>query len=140
MPVTYTFDDPLVVVTGGGDAEIQDFLDCFDRAAGDPRFRPGMKLLVLDEGSAVDPGPHAEKFAADLATVLVGRYTPRMAVVVQKPVHYGIGRMLMVHGERYGLRFHVFLDEEEARTWLLSDDPPASGDPVEHRSVADEGG
>ena len=85
----------------------------------DSPWRDEMRgLLVLDEGSAFSPT------AEDIGTVvaLMNRILEledvRIAIVVAKIVHYGIGRVLEARiGPRDG-RVRVFLRAEAAREWL----------------------
>ena len=42
----------------------------------------------------------------------------RTCMIVNKPVHYGIGRMINAFCEMSGVPFEIFWDEESALLWL----------------------
>lgn len=47
----------------------------------------------------------------------------RTCMLVDKPVHYGIGRMIHAFCEMAGVHFGIFWDEESALMWLRTGNP-----------------
>jgi hypothetical protein len=75
-------------------------------------------LVILDEGSAFSPKRDEIKVVQVLMETILSDERVRIAIVVAKIVHYGIGRVFesrVGHGEG---RVRVFLKEEAARQWL----------------------
>jgi len=59
----------------------------------------------------------ARQVASQLA-VLQSKGVVRTCMLVNKPVHYGIGRMINAFCEMSGVSFGIFWDEESAFLWL----------------------
>lgn len=75
-------------------------------------------LLILDEGSAFSPTRDDISTLTRLLDTILSDGRVRIAIVVTKIVHYGIGRVLEARADRGGGRVRVFLREEAARQWL----------------------
>ncbi len=92
-----------------------------DAALADPRFRPGLKILIDHRASNLSGLTHDEVRARAEWFVSRARQlgAARIAYVAVKPVNYGIERMIEVlASDGRGYEIAVFYDEEEARTWL----------------------
>lgn len=62
----------------------------------------------------------------NLATFVLNYLKPpyRVAIVVSQDVHFGLSRMFSILGEQAGVARRVFRDYEQARDWLLGEEPP----------------
>jgi hypothetical protein len=58
------------------------------------------------------------KEVANQLGVLQQKGVERTCMLVDKPVHYGIGRMIHAFCEMSGVRFGIFWDEQSALMWL----------------------
>jgi len=89
-------------------------------AIADPRFRPGLCLLI-DRRLATDEANSAEmrSRAKFLASLLPLGISHRCALVAgPRPHQYGMARMEAAHLEFQGLEMEVFCDVNEALLWL----------------------
>ena len=84
-------------------------------------FSSMRSFLIIDQHSAFDPSKEELAQIAELFLSLLAGQDLRIAVVVSKLVHYGIGRMVEALAGTQGDRFRVFMEEEEARAWLAGD-------------------
>jgi len=76
-------------------------------------------VLVLDEGSAFSPTREGIRELTGLMDEAVSKEGARIAIVVSRIVHYGIGRIIEARYPHAGM-VRVFLREEAARQWLES--------------------
>ena len=75
-------------------------------------------LLIMDGGSTFSPTREGIRTLSTLMDEILSAEGVRIAIVVSKVVHYGIGRVIEARVEHGGERVRVFLKEEAARTWL----------------------
>jgi len=76
-----------------------------------------LHLLVVDEGSTFSPTRDGIKVLAGLMDRILEKDGARIAIVVTRIVHYGIGRIIEARAG-HGGQVRVFLKEEAARQWL----------------------
>ncbi len=109
----------LVSVTLTGPVGFAEFIAGFKRMLGLPDFRPGLKILVdmLEHVHQVD-----SEDIRRIATVFVENgealRDTEVAVVVGRPVSYGLLRMLQAFVEDAPFRFFVFYSRSEAEEAL----------------------
>ena len=93
-------------------------------ALADPRFRPGMKIL-LDYALLDWSGMSAQDVRARAAAaVRIGRQLgdARIAIIVGRPVEFGVGRMAQAYTEEsLAAEIGLFYSAEEAREWLRNE-------------------
>lgn len=83
-----------------------------------PSLYGGKKLLIIDYGTKFSPSTeNVREFAQHIHTLFTDIFT-RIALVVQKNFHYGLGRIAEVFSKAGEHQFGVFRDESEARKWL----------------------
>lgn len=125
MPVEAAFEleidekRDLVVVTLTGPLGASDFLAGFDRMLAHPAFHPGNRVLV-------DMLAHEHTLTSEdidhIAGVMVSTGDAFrgsvVAVVVAKPVSYGMLRMLQIKISEVPFSFFVFYDLQEAEKAL----------------------
>ncbi len=79
----------------------------------------GHQLLVVDAtDSKQSPSAEDLQAVAAFASTLLGRITPKIALVVPDDFRFGLGRMLEIFGEDAGLEFRVFHKRLDALNWL----------------------
>jgi hypothetical protein len=121
MPVGIVVDEQegLILATADSLTTIGELVASFKGLAECPEFRPGMKILLdmtdyVHQATAQDVRRIAEE---------LGRYSQRMpgqevAVVVSKPVVYGMLRMLQALVGDLPFQLHVTYDREDAKRRL----------------------
>jgi hypothetical protein len=122
--ITFSGDPEEVQVTISNHVTYDDVRSYLQDLLGDPRWRPGMDLLV-DVGAAdvadltsTDIMRFAELFAEHGTQMGGGRH----AIVASDPVRFGLARMWGTYAESSGAAFTsaVFDSVERAREWLRS--------------------
>lgn len=119
MPLSYQFEGSLLHVVVEGTYEFADVEKLFQAACADPAYPERAFVLVDGRQSEANPSADDMQQMVRLAASMGARLGPRVALVVTRDLHFGLGRMLGAFGERHGLRFETFRDLEEARAWLI---------------------
>ena len=76
------------------------------------------KLIIIDPSSDYSPSREELQQFIDSIRFLLENAFSRIALVVSRDFHYGLGRMTEVFSEVENGQFRVFHDEQEARSWL----------------------
>ena len=109
-----------VTITTSGPASAEGLLDFVKDLVGDPRFRPGMLILV--DHMAIDPTTITAtdvRAQADTVIRLDDRIGPsKVAIVVPNPLAFGYARMYELHAARAQVESQVFYSRNEALAWL----------------------
>ena len=129
MGLTYTRSDDLVLVSAqaGEPFDVEEIWSIFSeiRSGHDPG-RP-LRILIVDPGSEFNPSAADVKRVVGLWSGLFEGVPTRVALVVARDLHYGLGRMIAVFAEGIHLPFGLFREEEAARAWLAEPESrPAS--------------
>jgi hypothetical protein len=110
-------------------------MSLFSEIVGDPRFSPGMPILIdyrgLDERRA--PNAEVERLSRFITSLDAQLGDSKLAAVVPDTVAYGIGRMSQAHIDSR-LRIRIYFDHDEAVEWLGAERPA-----VERSSLAAPG-
>jgi len=89
-------------------------------------WTPGLRtLLVIDRGSALTLSKDDTRRIAEVLRSILRNQRLRIALVVSRQLHYGIGRVLEVTSGTGGRRFRVFMEEGAAHDWLGETEPTA---------------
>ena len=120
MPVTYSWDGPLLRLTLAGTYEPEDIVRQFQAALADPRAVEKAALLVdLARSESIGTrSPGQIRFVAQALEPHTARIRGRCAIVAPEDVQFGLGRMGSVYSESVGVETEVFRTEDEALTWL----------------------
>lgn len=121
MGVSYKIEKDIAVVTNSGSFSNRDVEKTLLALTKDQDYKSGIRILFIDRGSEYNPPKHGTDEAARILSLLVPKISDRMAIVVEKDVHFGLARMIQVHCETHGVTFEVFREEQAARTWLCED-------------------
>jgi hypothetical protein len=126
MPVSYTFDDRIIVVHLVGHYSSGEMLETVVASLNDPEL-PRNPMLMLDlRASQSMPERSAEEVrsrARDLAVHGAG-FGHRIAMIAPTDLAYGMMRIASAAAAAGGLFTKVFRDFEAARAWLTSFEPP----------------
>ena len=85
----------------------------------------GFRILVRDPGSSFEPDQNGVRSFLAIWNKIFGHMRVRIALVVARDLHYGLGRQAEVFAEHWPLEFAVFRDENEATQWLRRSDAAA---------------
>jgi hypothetical protein len=118
MPISYSFSDGIVNLHFDGHFDFNEapplIMDIFK----DKRFKPGLNYLV--DVRQTDRSRTTEE-AFEFVDLLKSRSEFRgskIAILVSRPVSYGLARMISVFLEDFEISLDVFNDLEDAMTWL----------------------
>lgn len=120
MAIRYKIEGTLVDVTFEGTTETKEILETFERALTDPNLQNGSLLLVDVSGSTSlqERSSASIRMLAESVARWSDKVSGKLAVVVGKPVQYGIIRMASVYAASFGLDLRPFETREEALSWL----------------------
>jgi hypothetical protein len=130
MGFDYRFEDDLVRITAHGSFDLEMIESTFREIA--ERYPAGKNLRVLIEDRSSPFNPSEDDVKAFLAVweeIAEARPT-RIALQVERELHFGIGQMIQLLAEGTELDFRVFRERREAMVWLRrngsgEDEPPA---------------
>jgi hypothetical protein len=118
--IGFSQDHPLMTIRAWGPAALQGFVDYLTQALADPRWKPQIQVLLdfreLDLATvSSDDMRRLVSFQRPLKESL----SPgKLALVVGRPVDFGMARMWEVLSSEIGLTQGVFYSLEEAFDWL----------------------
>ena len=118
MPLSYEIVGGLLVVTAAGDYSFEEIRGLLDRAVADTRGASPMAVLADARASRKNPPVSELRATASYIGTIRHAFGPRVAIVVGRASHYGLGRMLQAFLEPEGLDLRIFRDLERARAWL----------------------
>ena len=111
-------NDLVIIAEETGQVEHVDIVETLAFLADNSSSYPNKSLLIIDSGSDYNPSREELQQFIDLIKLLLETTFSRIALVVSKIVHYGLGRITEgFTGVEKG-QFCVFKDEQEARDWL----------------------
>ena len=111
-------NDIVIIADKTGQVEHVDIVETLAFLADNPSSYSNKKLLIVDSGSDFNPSREELQQFIDLIKLLLETTFSRIALVVSKIVHYGLGRITEGFTEVEKGQFCVFKDEQEARDWL----------------------
>lgn len=124
MRLYYRTSDAYPRIISEGVVTLDEIKEAFTEALADPSFRTGQGTIVDVTGSESDR-THEE--VRQLAVFLAERRAElghRVAIVVSKSLHYGLGRMLSAYAEIQHLNVEVFQQLDDAIQWMDQTTPP----------------
>ncbi|MBT8370435.1 MAG: STAS/SEC14 domain-containing protein [Desulfobacterales bacterium] len=110
--------DIVIVTSKTGQVEHADVIETLTFLADDSSSYQNKKLLIIDPSSDYNPSREELQQFINLIKVLLEKAFTRIALVVSKEFHYGLGRMTEAFSESGKGQFRVFNDAQEAREWL----------------------
>lgn len=120
MPVTYLFEDRILIVECRGEYSPAELESAWDQAVQDPRFNEGTEVCLdvresasLAQRSTRDLRRTSNWFAAQAAMV-----NHRCALLTRPGIQFGLMRMASVWVGFKGTAAGVFTDRDKAFSWL----------------------
>ena len=109
-----------VTIRTSGPATAAGLIAFVTELVADPRFRPGMAVLVDHSDLDARPLTGADiRAMADVVIKLDERIgTSRVAILVPNPLTFGYARMYELHAAETQLHSRVFYSRDDALKWL----------------------
>jgi hypothetical protein len=118
MGLTYSIEKEFAMVIAEGSFSVGDILAAFSKIESEFDGSAPLQILIVDHGSEFEPSrEQAQELAGGWGAIF--RDIPvRIALLVGKDIHYGLGRMVSVYAEQHDLLFNVFRHSLDALRWL----------------------
>jgi 3'-phosphoadenosine 5'-phosphosulfate sulfotransferase (PAPS reductase)/FAD synthetase len=134
MGLTYSIEKELTTVIAEGSFSVVHVHAAFSKIRSEFDGSTPIQILIVDHGSEFEPGLEEVQDLARGWGAIFRNVPVRIALLVDKDIHYGLGRMVSVYAEQHDLPFDVFRHSLDALQWLSQD---ASASPLA-RSVTPE--
>jgi len=119
MGLSYSTEKELVTVVSDGSVGVREIRATFSKIRSECEPGSRVRILIVDHASDFDPTHEEIQQLVDLWAALFKGVSARIALVVKRELHYGLGRMTAVYAERRELPFRVFRRKSEAIGWLF---------------------
>jgi hypothetical protein len=132
VALTYSIDDAAhtLRVRGEGMLDVA-HCDAVTRAvAAELSSRPGWPILADVRELTWVPWPNEVRQVAMVIMEMRAAYTGPIAIVVARPVVFGLARMLSTLVEPVGVRMMPFWSVEDAASWCAQQSPSATTSPA----------
>ena len=122
MGMTYSIERELITVIAEGSFRVGDVLATFSKIRSEFSSSVPLQILIVDNGSEFEPNrEEVQELARGWGEIFRG-IPVRIALLVEKDIHYGLGRMASVYAEQHHLPFDVFRHSLDAMQWLAKDE------------------
>ena len=108
----------VLVDTGDVDVDQHGVVRTLEALKAESEIHRGKNLMILDPGSGYHPSMDEIRQFITLTKSLLGNPFSRIALVVPRDLHYGLGRMTEILIRSKTGKFMVFRSETDAREWL----------------------
>jgi len=119
MGLTYSIERDFVTVLSEGSFDVEHVLSTFSRIRSECDTASPIRILIVDLGSAFAPTRDEIQDLVGYWSALFRDAHARIALVVERELHYGIGRVAAVYADSHALPFRVFRSRADADHWLL---------------------
>ncbi len=121
MPLSYQISNDLILFKSSEEYEWAEMLKAVDAALSSAKHGKNLKLM-FDERNATYL-PTTEELQKIVESIEKWRrLIKKIALVVEKPAQYGMGRVAQVYLESTKRAFRIFYDIEQASQWLDQED------------------
>jgi hypothetical protein len=118
MGMTYSVDNDFVTVIADGGFGIAEVHRTFSEIRSGCHNDAPLRILIVDHGSQFEPSREEILELTQEWSSLFRNIPVRIALLVERDIHYGLGRMLSVYAEQHDLPFNVFRHSLDAMRWL----------------------
>jgi len=123
MGLTYSIEKDLTTVIAEGSFDVGDVHLAFSKIRSEFDGSTPLQILIVDRGSEFEPSREdVQELVRGWGAIFRG-VPVRIALLVEKDLHYGLGRMASVYAEQHDLPFDVFRHSLDALQWLAQDTP-----------------
>jgi hypothetical protein len=122
MGLSYSIEKEFITAIAEGSFSVGQVLATFSEIRSEfDGLRP-LQILIVDHGSEFEPSREEVQELAKGWGAIFCDIPVRIALLVDKDIHYGLGRMASVYAEQHDLPFDVFRHSLDAMQWLSKDD------------------
>ena len=125
MGLTYSIEKELTTVIAEGSFSVVHVHTAFSKIRSEFDGSTPIQILIVDHGSEFEPSREEVQELARGWGAIFRDVSVRIALLVDKDIHYGLGRMVSVYAKQHDLPFDVFRHSLDAMHWL-SQDPSAT--------------
>jgi hypothetical protein len=121
MALTYSIEKELTTVIAEGSFSVDHVYAAFTEIRSEFDGSKPLQILIVDHGSEFEPSREEVQELARGWGAIFRDVPVRIALLVDKDIHYGLGRMASVYAEQHDLPFDVFRHSLDALQWLSQD-------------------
>jgi hypothetical protein len=121
MGLTYSIEKELTTVIAEGSFSVDHVHAAFSEIRSEFDGSTPLQILIVDHGSEFEPSREEVQELARGWGAIFRDVPVRIALLVDKDIHYGLGRMASVYAEQHDLPFDVFRHSLDALQWLSQD-------------------
>ena len=118
MGLTYSIEKELTTVIAEGSFSVVHVHAAFSKIRSEFDGSTPIQILIVDHGSEFEPSREEVQELARGWGAIFRDVPVRIALLVDKDIHYGLGRMASVYAEQHDLPFDVFRHSLDALQWL----------------------
>jgi hypothetical protein len=121
MGLTYSIEKEFAMVIADGSFSVGDILAAFSKIQSEFDGSAPLQILIVDHGSEFEPSREEARELASGWGAIFRDIPVRIALLIGKDIHYGLGRMISVYAGQHDLPFDVFRHSLDALQWLSRD-------------------
>jgi len=121
MGLTYSIEKELTTVIAEGSFSVGDVHAAFSKIRPEFDGSTPLQILIVDHGSEFEPNREEVQELTRGWGAIFQDVPVRIALLVDKDIHYGLGRMASVYAAQHDLPFDVFRHSLDALQWLSQD-------------------
>ena len=118
MGLTYSTEKELITVIAEGSFDVGNIHATFSEIRSEFDGSTPLQILIVDHGSEFEPNREEVQELARGWGAIFQDVPVRIALLVDKDIHYGLGRMISVYAKQHDLPFDVFRHSLDAMHWL----------------------
>ena len=118
MGLTYSIEKEFTTVIAEGSFTVRDVHTAFSKIRSEFDGSTPLQILIVDHGSEFEPSREEVQELARGWGAIFHDVPVRIALLVDKDIHYGLGRMAAVYAEQHDVPFDVFRHSLDALQWL----------------------
>lgn len=129
MGLTYSREKELTTVIAEDSFSVGHVHAAFAKIRSEFDGSTPLQILIVDHGSKFEPSQAEVQELVEGWGAIFRDVPVRIALLADKDIHYGLGRMASVYAEQHDLPFDVFRHSLDALQWLskgAAADPPRS--------------
>jgi hypothetical protein len=108
MGLTYSIEKEFTTVIAEGSFTVRDVHAAFSKIRSEFDSSTPLQILIVDHGSEFEPSREEVQALARGWGAIFHDVRVRIALLVEKDIHYGLGRMASVYAKQHDLPFDVF--------------------------------
>jgi hypothetical protein len=121
MGLTYSIEKELTTVIAEGSFSVGHVHAVFSKIRSEFDGSTPLQILIVDHGSEFEPSQEeVQEMVTGWGTIFLD-VPVRIALLVDKELHYGLGRMALVYADQHDVPFDVFRHSLDALRWLSRD-------------------